>query len=101
MEPSQFLEYVEPFFNNVIILQMDLSPFINKAGCECLNEADDHPLAHCLTPKGGYLESDCDEQVRVILSFLIHSFVKVTKTLMSMPLYPCSPYFLSEKLSQI
>ena len=57
---------------------MDLSPFINKAGCECLNEADDHPLAHCLTPKGGYLESDCDEQVRVILSFLINPFVKVT-----------------------
>ena len=42
---------------------MDLSSFINKAGCECLNEADDHPLAHCLTSKGGYLESDCDEQV--------------------------------------
>ena len=46
---------------------MDLSPFINKSGCECLNEADDHPLAHCLTSKGGYLESDCDEQVRVVL----------------------------------
>ena len=44
-------------------LQMDLSTFFNKSGCECLNEADDHPLAHCLTTKGGYLESDCDEQV--------------------------------------
>ena len=46
-----------------IYLQMDLSTFISKSGCECLNEADDHPMAHCLTSKGGYLESDCDEQV--------------------------------------
>ncbi|KAJ8307905.1 hypothetical protein KUTeg_014552 [Tegillarca granosa] len=30
---------------------MDLSSFINKSGCECLNESDDHPLAHCLTTK--------------------------------------------------
>lgn len=48
---------------------MDLSPFINKAGCECLNESDDHPLAHCLTPKGGYLESDCDEQLIMRIEF--------------------------------
>lgn len=48
---------------------MDLSPFINKSGCECLNEADDHPLAHCLTPKGGYLESDCDEQLIIRIEF--------------------------------
>ena len=37
---------------------------ITKAGCECLNESDEHPLQHALTTKGGYLESDCDEQVR-------------------------------------
>ncbi|XP_069108906.1 uncharacterized protein, partial [Argopecten irradians] len=42
---------------------MDLGSFINKSGCECLNEADDHPLAHAFTTKGGYLESDCDEQI--------------------------------------
>ena len=45
------------------MLQMDLSSMISKAGCECLNEADEHPLEHALTSKGGYLESDCDEQV--------------------------------------
>lgn len=48
---------------------MDLSPFINKSGCECLNESDEHPLAHCLTPKGGYLESDCDEQLIMRIEF--------------------------------
>jgi hypothetical protein len=42
---------------------MDLSSFINKSGCECLNDSDENPLAHSLTSKGGYLESDCDEQV--------------------------------------
>ena len=42
---------------------MDLSSFINKSECECLNESDDHPLTHALTTKGGFLESDCDEQV--------------------------------------
>lgn len=42
---------------------MDLSPFILKQQCECLNESDDHPFQHCLTSSGGYLQSDCDEQV--------------------------------------
>lgn len=36
---------------------------INKGGSECLNESDEHPLEHALTSKGGFLESDCDEQV--------------------------------------
>jgi len=43
---------------------MDLSSFINKAHCECLNESDDHTLAGALTSQEGFLESDCDEQVR-------------------------------------
>ena len=42
---------------------MDLASMIMSSGCECLNESDDHPLKHALTSKGGYLESDCDEQV--------------------------------------
>ena len=48
---------------------MDLMTFINKSDCECLNEADDHPFDHALTSKGGYLESDCDEQLIISLSF--------------------------------
>lgn len=48
---------------------MDLSSFINKAGCECLNDSDDNPFAHCLTAKGGYLESDCDEQLLLRIEF--------------------------------
>ena len=57
---------------------MDITTFIDKSGCECLNEADDHPLEHALNPKGGFLESDCDEQLIISLSFnqkmKIHSF---------------------------
>lgn len=57
---------------------MDLTSFITKAGCECLNEADDHPLEHALNPKGGFLESDCDEQLIISIQFnqkmKIHSF---------------------------
>ncbi|KAJ8679409.1 hypothetical protein QAD02_015196 [Eretmocerus hayati] len=58
---------------------MDLSPFIMKAQCECLNESDDHSLAHCLTSKGGYLESDCDEQLIISITFTqvvkVHSII--------------------------
>ena len=50
-------------------LQMDLNVFIEKKQCECLNEADDHPLEHSLTSNGGYLESDCDEQLILSISF--------------------------------
>lgn len=49
---------------------VELSSFITKSGCECLNESDDHPLAHCLdNNKQTYLESDCDEQLIMTLSF--------------------------------
>lgn len=43
--------------------QMDLMPFINKAGCECLNESDEHGFDNCLRKDMTFLESDCDEQV--------------------------------------
>uniref|UniRef100_A0A674MI62 Thioredoxin-like 1 n=1 Tax=Takifugu rubripes TaxID=31033 RepID=A0A674MI62_TAKRU len=42
---------------------MDLMPFVNKAGCECLNESDDCGFDNCLIKDSSYLESDCDEQV--------------------------------------
>jgi len=42
---------------------------VNSAASECLNESDDHPLAHCLTQEGGFLASDCDEQLIISLSF--------------------------------
>jgi len=48
---------------------MDLSTFIDKAQSECLNEDDDHPYAHCLTSGGGFLQSDCDEQLILALAF--------------------------------
>ena len=46
-----------------------LMPHIDKSKSECLNESDEHPYAHCLQSGGGYLESDCDEQIILSLSF--------------------------------
>jgi len=48
---------------------MDLNTFISKAESECLNESDDHTFEHALSSKGGYLESDCDEQIIINLGF--------------------------------
>lgn len=49
---------------------IELTTFITRGGCECLNESDDHPLAHCLDGrKDTYLESDCDEQLIITIAF--------------------------------
>lgn len=48
---------------SVCVAQMDLMPFVNKAGCECLNESDDCGFDNCLIKDSSCLESDCDEQV--------------------------------------
>lgn len=49
---------------------VDLSSFITKSGCECLNECNDHPLENCLNSnKETYLESDCDDQLMITLAF--------------------------------
>jgi len=47
----------------------DLVQYIDHSKSECLNESDDHPYKHCLTSGGGYLASDCDEQLILSLSF--------------------------------
>lgn len=52
----------------IYFFQMDLMPFINKAGCECLNESDEHGFDNCLRKDMTFLESDCDEQVIGCLS---------------------------------
>ncbi|CAH1251879.1 thioredoxin-like protein 1 [Branchiostoma lanceolatum] len=49
--------------------QMNLNSMIMKSGCECLNDSDDHPFSHCLDKGGQYLESDCDEQLIMTVSF--------------------------------
>ncbi|XP_033929174.1 thioredoxin-like protein 1 isoform X2 [Melopsittacus undulatus] len=48
---------------------MDLLPFINKAGCECLNESDQHGFDNCLRRDASYLESDCDQQLLITVAF--------------------------------
>ncbi|EDW17266.1 hypothetical protein AWZ03_009244 [Drosophila navojoa] len=54
---------------------MELNTFISKQECECLNESDDHNLKHALTPAGGFLQSDCDEQL--IMSITFNQAVKI------------------------
>ncbi|CAL7933056.1 unnamed protein product [Xylocopa violacea] len=49
---------------------MDLTTYICKTKCECLNESDEYNLQQCLSADEGYLESDCDEQLILSIAFL-------------------------------
>ena len=51
---------------------MDLSGFIDKSGCSCLNESDDNTFMNAFKKGAAFLESDCDEQVRSGHSFEGH-----------------------------
>ena len=72
---DRFLQKVsEKSHNNnngmcISFLKMDLDTLYDKKLCECLNQADDHPYEHCLSDGGGFLESDCDEQLILSLAF--------------------------------
>ena len=46
-------------------MQNNINHLIDKKGTECLNQSDEHGLEDCLKKGGGYLESDCDEQVGI------------------------------------
>lgn len=48
---------------------MDLSSFIMKQQCECLNESDYHTFPQCLNSDNGYLQSDEDEQLIMSIAF--------------------------------
>ncbi|EDW85090.1 uncharacterized protein Dwil_GK12794 [Drosophila willistoni] len=54
---------------------IELNTLISKQECECLNEADDHNLKNALASTGGYLQSDCDEQL--IMSITFNQAVKI------------------------
>jgi len=47
----------------------DLKPFFLSAGCNCLNESDDHTHANIFDDNDTYLESDCDEQLILTIEF--------------------------------
>ncbi|GAB1607129.1 thioredoxin-like protein 1 [Argonauta hians] len=57
---------------------MDLYSLINESCSECLNESDAHTFSNCLRKGNRYLESDCDEQLILFVSFnqpiRLHSF---------------------------
>ena len=55
--------------------QMDLLSLVDKKGSECLNESDSHPFHNALTAGKEFLESDCDEQLILVLAF--HQPVKL------------------------
>ncbi|XP_786407.1 thioredoxin-like protein 1 [Strongylocentrotus purpuratus] len=48
---------------------IELNGMIDKQQTECLNESDDHRLEACLKKGDSYLESDCDEQLIITMSF--------------------------------
>jgi len=48
--------------------QMNLNSFIMKSQSEALNNSDDHPLS-ALIENSGYIESDCDQQLILSLTF--------------------------------
>ncbi|XP_006626650.1 thioredoxin-like protein 1 [Lepisosteus oculatus] len=48
---------------------MDLMPFVNKSGCECLNESDENGFENCLQKDPSFLESDCDDQLLITMAF--------------------------------
>ncbi|KAL0267969.1 UNVERIFIED_CONTAM: hypothetical protein PYX00_010082 [Menopon gallinae] len=48
---------------------MDLSAFIARNECECLNESDSHPFPNTQNASSSYLESDCDEQLIISVNF--------------------------------
>lgn len=62
---------------------IDLVTFISKSSCECLNDSDEHPFSNSLSATGGYLESDCDEQL--IMSYGFNQAVKLHSLKISAP----------------
>ena len=47
----------------------DLKQFFLSSGCNCLNESDDHTHANVFDNNETYLESDCDEQLILSITF--------------------------------
>lgn len=78
--------------------QIDLGSFIMKNQCEALNDADDHPLS-ALLENQGYIESDCDQQLILSLTFTqsvkVHSIKVSILYFQCIALYPCL-YFLTD-----
>ncbi|KAK2725408.1 thioredoxin-like protein 1 [Artemia franciscana] len=72
--PQSLEEKVRKFYGSedeeedVVNGHVDLASFISKNDCECLNESDQHSLLNLLEKKG-HLESDCDEQLIIVVSF--------------------------------
>jgi len=62
---------------------VDLGQYILETGCNCLNESDEHTHKNVLKDNKAYLESDCDEQLMLTISF--NQSVKVHSLKISAP----------------
>ena len=51
------------FTHGFYFAQNNINHLIDKRGFEVLNQCDEHEGEHCLKKGGGFLRSDCDEQV--------------------------------------
>ncbi|XP_065184627.1 thioredoxin-like protein 1 [Sycon ciliatum] len=49
---------------------IDLVEMVDKEKSECLNESDDHRFTTAMHSGGGYLQSECDEQLIIFITFL-------------------------------
>jgi len=48
---------------------VDLTSFISLSGCSCLNESDENTFQNALKKGPTFLESDCDEQLILTITF--------------------------------
>lgn len=86
---------IDPGVEFVLFLfQMDLMPFVSKAGCECLNESDDCGFDNCLIKDSTYMESDCDEQVRAVQNLpkcvILQSHRRIIQSVHAFLTYVCN-----------
>lgn len=56
---------------------VDVFPYVDHKGCECLNESDSTPFRAFLEKKTK-LVSDCDEQLIMVLGFNQNLKVEIT-----------------------
>lgn len=70
---------------------IDLAHLINKTQSECLNQSDDHTWENVLINSNSYLQSDCDEQL--ILSITFNQQIKLHSLIIQGPSGTLQPPF--------
>ncbi|XP_002157934.1 thioredoxin-like protein 1 [Hydra vulgaris] len=76
----------------------DLISYITASGCNCLNESDEHTHANIFKKDNTYLESDCDEQL--LLSITFNQAMKVHSLKIDAPTDGRGPKFVKLFVNQ-